>query len=598
MADYKAPLRDMRFVLNEVFEADKLWASLAGLQGAVDAETADAILQECGKIASEVLAPLNRNGDEVGSTWKDGAVTAAPGFKEAYQTYVDAGLNGLGGNPDFGGMGMPKTLVGQVEEMVQGANMSFGLAPMLTAGACLSLNAHGSLELKEKYLPNMYSGVWAGAMDLTEPHAGTDLGIIRTKAEPQADGSYAVSGTKIFITWGEHDMAENIIHLVLAKLPDAPAGPKGISLFLVPKFLVNEDGSLGEANTLSCGSIEHKMGSKGSATCVMNFDGAKGWLVGEENKGLACMFTMMNYERLGVGIQGIGAAEASYQSAVEYARDRIQSRAPTGAVAKDKAADPIIVHPDVRRMLMTMRAFNEGGRAFSTYVAKWLDIAKFSDNAEEKQHADAMLALLTPVAKAFLTDNALESAIAGQQVFGGHGFIREWGQEQYVRDIRITQIYEGTNGIQSLDLIGRKIAANNGAFYKLFEADINEFIASQAGNEAMAEFIEPLKAALENLNDLTQWVMDAAANNPNEIGAASVEYLHVFGYTALAYMWAKMSAVSLPKADDASGFYKAKLATSRFYMKRLLPRYIGLSAAVKGGSEPLFELDEELFATA
>ncbi|WP_286719076.1 acyl-CoA dehydrogenase C-terminal domain-containing protein [Thalassolituus sp. UBA2009] len=598
MAEYKAPLRDMRFVLNEVFEADKLWASLAGLQGAVDTETAEAILEECGKIASQVLAPLNRNGDEVGSTWKDGEVTAAPGFKEAYQTYVEAGLNGLGGNPDFGGMGMPKTLVGQVEEMVQGANMSFGLAPMLTAGACLSLNAHGSLELKEKYLPNMYSGVWAGAMDLTEPHAGTDLGIIRTKAEPQADGSYAVSGTKIFITWGEHDMAENIIHLVLAKLPDAPAGPKGISLFLVPKFLVNEDGSLGERNTMSCGSIEHKMGIKGSATCVMNFDGAKGWLVGEENKGLACMFTMMNYERLGVGIQGIGAAEASYQSAVEYARDRIQSRAPTGAVAKDKAADPIIVHPDVRRMLMTMRAFNEGGRAFSTYVAKWLDIAKFSDNAEEKQHADAMLALLTPVAKAFLTDNALESAIAGQQVFGGHGFIREWGQEQYVRDIRITQIYEGTNGIQSLDLIGRKIAANNGAFYKLFEADINAFIASQADNEAMAEFIEPLKAALENLNDLTQWVMDAAANNPNEIGAASVEYLHVFGYTALAYMWAKMSAVALPKADDASGFYKAKLATSRFYMKRLLPRYIGLSAAVKGGSEPLFELDEELFATA
>jgi len=598
MADYKAPLRDMRFVLNEVFEADKLWTSLAGLEGAVDIETADAILQECGKIASEVLAPLNRNGDEVGSTWKDGEVTAAPGFKEAYQTYVEAGLNGLGGNPDFGGMGMPKTLVGQIEEMVQGANMAFGLAPMLTAGACLSLSAHGSLELKEKYLPNMYSGVWAGAMDLTEPHAGTDLGIIRTKAEPQADGSYAVSGTKIFITWGEHDMAENIIHLVLAKLPDAPAGPKGISLFLVPKFLVNDDGSLGERNTLSCGSIEHKMGIKGSATCVMNFDGAKGWLVGEENKGLACMFTMMNYERLGVGIQGIGAAEASYQSAVEYARDRIQSRAPTGAVAKDKAADPIIVHPDVRRMLMTMRAFNEGGRAFSTYVAKWLDIAKFSDDAETKQHADAMLALLTPVAKAFLTDNALETAIAGQQVFGGHGFIREWGQEQYVRDIRITQIYEGTNGIQALDLIGRKVAANNGAFYKLFEADINEFIAFQADNEAMAEFIEPLKAALENLNDLTQWVMDAAANNPNEIGAASVEYLHVFGYTALAYMWAKMSAVSLPKADDASGFYKAKLATSRFYMKRLLPRYIGLSAAVKGGSEPLFELDEELFATA
>lgn len=596
MADYKAPLRDMRFVLNEVFEADKLWSSLAGLQGAVDIETAEAILEECGKIASQVLAPLNRNGDEVGSTWKDGEVTSAPGFKEAYQTYVEAGLNGLGGNPEFGGMGMPKTLVGQIEEMVQGANMSFGLAPMLTAGACLSVNAHGTQELKEKYLPNMYSGVWSGAMDLTEPHAGTDLGIIRTKAEPQADGSYKVTGTKIFITWGEHDMAENIIHLVLAKLPDAPAGPKGISLFLVPKILVNEDGSLGERNPMSCGSIEHKMGIKGSATCVMNFDGAKGWLVGEENKGLACMFTMMNYERLGVGIQGIGAAEASYQNAVAYARDRIQSRAPTGAVAKDKAADPIIVHPDVRRMLLTMKAFNEGGRAFSTYVGVWLDKAKFTDNDEERKHAEGMLALLTPVAKAFLTDNALESAIAGQQVFGGHGFIREWGQEQHVRDIRITQIYEGTNGIQALDLMGRKVVASNGALYRLFEQDVNDFIATQAGNEALSEFIEPLKAALENLNDLTQWVIDQAAGNPNEIGAASVEYLQVFGYTALAYMWAKMAAVALPNIADR--FYQGKVSTARFYVKRLLPRYIGLTAAVKGGAEPLFEMDEALFETA
>ena len=596
MAEYKAPLRDMRFVLNEVFEADKLWSSLAGLEGVVDVETAEAILEECGKIASQVLAPLNREGDEQGSTWKDGEVTAAPGFKEAYQTYIEAGLNGLGGNPEFGGMGMPKTLVGQMEEMVQGANMSFGLAPMLTAGACLSLNAHGSQELKEKYLPNMYSGVWSGAMDLTEPHAGTDLGIIRTKATPNADGSYDVTGTKIFITWGEHDMAENIIHLVLAKLPDAPAGPKGISLFLVPKILVNEDGSLGESNTMGCGSIEHKMGIKGSATCVMNFDGAKGWLVGDENKGLAAMFTMMNYERLGVGVQGIGAAEASYQNAVEYARDRIQSRAPTGAQAKDKAADPIIVHPDVRRMLMTSRAFTEGGRAFSTYVAKWLDIAKFTDNEDDRKHADAMLALLTPVAKAFLTDNALESAVAGQQVFGGHGFIREWGQEQYVRDIRITQIYEGTNGIQALDLMGRKVVGNNGAFYKLFEQDINEFIATQVDNEAMVEFIEPLKAALENLNDLTQWVIDSPQNNPNEVGAASVEYLQVFGYTAFAFMWAKMASVALNNADEA--FYKAKLGTARFFVKRLLPRYIGLTAAVKGGAEPLFELGEEMFETA
>ena len=596
MPEYKAPLRDMRFVLNEVFEADKLWSSLAGLQGAVDMETAEAILEECGKIASQVLAPINRDGDENSSTWENGEVTAAPGFKDAYQTYVEAGLNGLGGNPDFGGMGMPKTLVAQVEEMVQGSNMAFGLAPMLTAGACLSLNAHGSQELKEKYLPNMYSGVWSGAMDLTEPHAGTDLGIIRTKAEPNADGSYDITGTKIFITWGEHDMAENIIHLVLAKLPDAPAGPKGISLFLVPKFLVNEDGSLGERNAASCGSIEHKMGIKGSATCVMNYDGAKGWLVGEENKGLACMFTMMNYERLGVGIQGLGVAENSYQNAVAYARDRIQSRAPTGAVAKDKAADPIIVHPDVRRMLMTMRAFNEGGRAFSTYVASFLDTSKYSDDADQAKHAEQMVALLTPVTKAFMTDVALESAIAGQQVFGGHGFIREWGQEQHVRDLRITQIYEGTNGIQALDLMGRKIVGTNGSLFKLFEQDVNDFVAAQAGNEAAAEFIEPLKAAMENLADLTQWVIDQAQSNPNEIGAASVEYLHTFGYAAYAYMWAKMAVIALPKQDDS--FYKAKVETARFYVKRLLPRYIGLTATVKGGSESLYGLTDEMFETA
>ena len=595
MAEYKAPLRDMRFVLEEVFEVDKLWASLAGLEGAVDMETADAILGECGKIASEVLAPINREGDEAGSTWKDGEVTAAPGFKDAYETYVEAGLNGLGGNPDFGGMGMPKTLVAQVEEMVQGANMAFGLAPMLTAGACLSINAHGSQELKEKYLPNMYSGVWSGAMDLTEPHAGTDLGIIRTKAEPNADGSYDISGTKIFITWGEHDMAENIIHLVLAKLPDAPAGPKGISLFLVPKLMVNEDGSLGERNAMSCGSIEHKMGIKGSATCVMNFDGAKGWLVGEENKGLACMFTMMNYERLGVGIQGVGAAEASYQNAVEYAQDRIQSRAPTGAVAKDKAADPIIVHPDVRRMLLTMRSFNEAGRAFSTYVAGWLDRAKFTDNEDERRHADAMLALLTPVAKAFCTDTSLEAAIAGQQVFGGHGFIREWGQEQYVRDIRITQIYEGTNGIQALDLMGRKVVGNNGAFYNLFKQDVNDFIASQAGNAAAAEFIEPLVTAMADLDGLTQWVIEQAQSNPNEVGAASVEYLHVFGYVAYSYMWARMAVVAL---EGEGEFYQAKLATARFYNQRVLPRYLGLAGAVRGGAESLFEMDADWFQTA
>ena len=446
MSDYKAPLRDMRFVLNEVFQVSRLWAQLPGLADVIDEETAAAILEEAGKISGEVIAPLNRASDEQGCTWNDGAVTAPDGFAQAYQAFAEGGWVGVGGDPQYGGMGMPKAISAQVEEMVNAASLSFGLYPMLTAGACLSIKAHASEELKAAYLPNMYAGTWTGSMCLTEAHSGTDLGLIRTKAEPQADGSYKVSGSKIFITGGEHDLTENIIHLVLARLPDAPAGPKGISLFLVPKVLVNADGSLGENNALSCGSIEHKMGIKASATCVMNFDGATGWIVDAPNKGLAAMFTMMNYERLGVGIQGLAQGERSYQNAVEYARDRLQSRAPTGAQFKDKAADPIIVHPDVRRMLLTMKALNEGGRAFSSYVALQLDIAKYSEDAPTRQRAQDLVALLTPVAKAFLTDMGLETTIHGQQVFGGHGYIREWGQEQLVRDVRITQIYEGTNG--------------------------------------------------------------------------------------------------------------------------------------------------------
>ncbi|MDX1457548.1 MAG: acyl-CoA dehydrogenase C-terminal domain-containing protein [Marinobacter sp.] len=596
MADYQAPLRDMRFVLNEVFDAPAVWSSMPRLAENVDPDTADAILEEAGKITSGVLAPLNREADEQGCKWVDGEVTSPEGFKEAYQTIVEGGWNGLGGNPEFGGMGMPKMLVAQFEEMMQGANMAFGLAPMLTAGACLSLNAHGSQELKEKYLPNMYSGVWAGAMDLTEPHAGTDLGIIRTKAEPNDDGSYNVTGTKIFITWGEHDMAENIIHLVLAKLPDAPAGPKGISLFLVPKFMVNEDGSLGERNSFSCGSIEKKMGIKASATCVMNFDGAKGWLVGEPNKGLAAMFTMMNYERLGVGIQGIGAAEASLQSAREYALERIQSRAPTGPRQKDKAADPIIVHPDVRRMLLTMKGYVEGGRAFSTYVAQWLDISKYSDDDERRKHAEGMVALLTPVAKAFLTDRGLDTCILGQQVFGGHGFIREWGQEQLVRDCRITQIYEGTNGIQALDLMGRKVVANQGKLFELFAADVAKFIEDNSDDQALRPYLESLSAALERLSDVTEDVLKQAAETPDAIGAASVDYLDLFGLTAVAYMWAKMVKVAAAKAEgDTSGFYTGKLKTARFYFDRLLPKTVSLAEGIRSGSEAMMALTDEEF---
>ncbi|WP_417703782.1 acyl-CoA dehydrogenase C-terminal domain-containing protein [Pseudomonas sp.] len=592
MADYKAPLRDMRFVLNEVFEVSKLWAELPALAEVVDADTASAILEEAGKVTAGSIAPLNRSGDEEGCSWEGGAVKTPAGFPEAYQTYAEGGWVGVGGSPEFGGMGMPKVIGAQVEEMVNSANLSFGLYPMLTAGACLSILNHASEELKAQYLPNMYAGVWAGSMCLTEPHAGTDLGIIRTKAEPQADGSYKISGTKIFITGGEHDLTENIIHLVLAKLPDAPAGPKGISLFIVPKVMVNADGSLGEKNALGCGSIEHKMGIKASATCVMNFDGATGYLVGEVNKGLNAMFTMMNYERLGVGIQGLALGERSYQSAIEYARERIQSRAPTGPVAKDKAADPIIVHPDVRRMLLTMKALNEGGRAFSSYVAMQLDTAKYSEDKETAKRADELVALLTPVAKAFLTDMALETTVHGQQIFGGHGFIREWGQEQLVRDCRITQIYEGTNGIQSLDLMGRKIVGSGGSFYKHLADEIKAFIAAADAN--LDEFTKPLAAAVQNLDDLTAWVLDRAKNNPNEIGAASVEYLQVFGYTAYAYMWALMARAALGK-EAQDEFYASKLGTARFYFARLLPRIHSLSASVKAGSESLYLLDAAQF---
>ncbi|RRW17116.1 acyl-CoA dehydrogenase [Stutzerimonas stutzeri] len=592
MADYQAPLRDMRFVLNEVFDAPKLWQALPALAEVVDAETADAILEEAGKITANSIAPLNRSGDEEGCRWDAGAVSTPTGYREAYQLYAEGGWVGVGGDPAFGGMGMPKVISAQVEEMMNSASLAFGLYPMLTSGACLSIYAHASEELKQKYLPNMYAGAWSGSMCLTEPHAGTDLGIIRTKAEPQADGSYKVSGTKIFITGGEHDLTDNIIHLVLAKLPDAPAGSRGISLFLVPKVLVNDDGSLGERNSLSCGSIEHKMGIQASATCVMNFDGATGWMVGEPNKGLAAMFTMMNYERLGVGIQGLATGERSYQSAIEYARDRIQSRAPTGPVAQDKAADPIIVHPDVRRMLLTMKALNEGGRAFSSYVALQLDIAKFSDDEAARQRAEAQVALLTPVAKAFLTDMGLETTVHGQQVFGGHGFIREWGQEQLVRDCRITQIYEGTNGIQALDLVGRKIVGSGGTMYQAFVDEIRAFVASAGAD--LREFTEPLKAALDNLDELTAWVIDQAKANPNEIGAASVEYLHVFGYTAYAYMWARMAAVALAKQGEGD-FYQSKLGTARFYFARLLPRIHSLTASVKAGSESLYLLDAAQF---
>lgn len=591
MAEYRAPLKDMQFVLKEVFDTQKLWNELPGLAGTVDVETADAIMEEAAKITAEVIAPLNREADEQGSKWKEGEVTAPDGFKDAYKLFCEGGWNGLGGNPEYGGMGMPKTLTAHVEEMLQAASISFGLAPMLTAGACLSINAHASDELKNKYLPNMYSGEWAGAMDLTEPHAGTDLGIIRSSAKPNADGSYQISGSKIFITWGEHDMADNIIHLVLARLPDAPKGPKGISLFIVPKIMVNDDGSLGERNAVSCGSIEKKMGIKGSATCVMNFDNAKGWLVGEPNQGLACMFTMMNYERLVVGIQGLGAAERSWQNAIEYARERLQSRSPSGVVEPEKAADPIIVHPDVRRMLLTMRAYTEGSRALNHYTAMCLDRSKFGEGDEQKR-GEALMALLTPVTKAFVTDKALDCTVMGQQVFGGHGYLREWGQEQLVRDVRICQIYEGTNGVQAMDLTGRKVVANGGQFVELFAEDINNFIA-ESGDD-LSEFTGPLSAALVELQQSTQFILDHAKQDPALIGASANDYLHQFGHVAHAYMWARMAGASMEKLDSDS-FYESKLAVARFYYARLLPQAQAHKNNIQAGSDTLMSLTADLF---
>jgi len=594
MADYKAPLRDMRFVLNEVFEVAKLWAQLPALAETVDAETVEAILEEAGKVTARSIAPLSRGADEEGCHWNNTVVTTPEGFPQAYQTYAEGGWVGVGGDPEFGGMGMPKAVSAQVEEMVNSASLAFGLYPMLTAGACLSINAHASEELKTTYLPNMYAGVWAGSMCLTEPHAGTDLGIIRTKAEPQADGSYAISGTKIFITGGEHDLTENIIHLVLAKLPDAPAGPKGISLFLVPKFMVNADGSLGERNPVSCGSIEHKMGIQASATCVMNFDQAIGYLVGEPNKGLAAMFTMMNYERLGVGIQGLATGERSYQNAVEYARDRLQSRAPTGPQAKDKVADPIIVHPDVRRMLLTMKAANEGGRAFSTYVAMQLDTAKFSEDAETRQRAESLVALLTPVAKAFLTDLGLETTVHGQQIFGGHGYIREWGQEQLVRDVRITQIYEGTNGIQALDLLGRKVLGDGGKKLQKLAGMLTAFVEENEGSEELAPMLDVLGKAAQQAGTLTMVIGQKAMQNSDEANAAAVDYLRYIGHVTYAYLFALMSKAALEQialGNDKDGFHKAKLQTAKFYYAKLFPETKALAATIKAGNEPM-EVDD------
>lgn len=602
MAEYKVPLKDMSFLLYEVFKADEMWQKLPKLAEQVDKDTAQAILQECAKIAEQELDPIARQGDEIGVSFNEGVVTTAPGYKEAFNTYAEGGWTALGGDVNYGGMGMPKMLTALHEEMLCSADISFALYPVLTAGAALSLAKHGSEALKQRYLTRMYAGDWSASMCLTEAHSGSDLGIIRTKAIPQEDGSYNITGNKIFITGGEHDLTENIIHLVLAKLPDAPAGPRGISLFLVPKFHVNEDETLGEHNNVSCGSIEHKMGIHASATCVMNFDDSKGYLVGELNKGLACMFTMMNFERIGVGIQGLGAAVRSYQNALEYAKDRLQGRAldskEKGVKNPNQEADSIMVHGDVRRMLLNMKALNEGSRGLSSYISMQLDYATYGEG-EEQAKGEALVALMTPVAKAFFTDLGFENTVAGQQVFGGHGFIREWGQEQLVRDARITQIYEGTNGIQAMDLLVRKVASSKGALLNVFADEVSAYIETNKNDAAMAEFITPLGEALTDLTELTDDLLTKSQANINELGASANDYLHVFGYTAMAYIWARMAQVSLTQKDNngdsGDDFYQSKLHTARYYFTRLLPRRISLIASAKSGCDCLFAIEDELF---
>lgn len=584
MPEYKAPLRDMRFLIDHVFDFHGRYAEL----GASDAspDMVSAILDEGARFCENVLAPLNRSGDEEGCHFDNGVVTTPTGFKQAFAQYVEGGWHGLAADPAYGGQGLPSSLGLVISEMIGSSNTSWGMYPGLTHGAMSAIHAHGTEEQKHTYLSKLTAGQWTGTMCLTEAHCGTDLGIIKTRAVPQADGSYAVTGSKIFISAGEHDMSENIIHLVLAKLPDAPAGTKGISLFIVPKFLPDASGEAGERNGVSCGSIEHKMGIKASATCVLNFDGAKGFLIGEANKGLNCMFTMMNHARLGTGMQGLCLGEASFQGAIKYANDRLQMRSLTGPKAPEKAADPIIVHPDVRRMLLTMKAFNEGNRALTYFTAQLLDTEHLSRDETARQEAEDLLAFLTPICKAFMTDTGLEVTNHGMQVFGGHGFIREWGMEQLVRDCRIAPIYEGTNGIQALDLLGRKVLGSQGKLLRGFTRIVHKFCVANAGHPQLDGYVAQLDGLNRQWGELTTQVGMAAMKNPDEVGAASVDYLMYSGYIILAYLWLRMALVAQAQLDSDQGdadFCRAKLATCEFYFKRLLPRTMAHRAAVEAG---------------
>ena len=595
MPIYKAPVDDALFLLNDVFHLDH-YGNLPGFSDA-SPDVVEAVLREAAKFSEEVLTPLNRVGDKEGcKRAPDGSVATPKGFKDAYNKIVEGGWTGISVPSELGGQGLPATLTEIVNEFFCSANMAFAMYPGLTQGAIAALLVHASAELKTKYLPKMVEGVWTGTMNLTEPHCGTDLGLLRSKAVKQPNGSYKISGTKIFISAGEHDLSENIIHLVLARIEGAPAGTKGISLFVVPKILVKDDGSLGSRNAVSCGSIEEKMGIHGNSTCVMNYDGAIGWLIGEENRGLNAMFTMMNEARLGVGVQGLALSEVAYQNAAAYAKERLQGRSISGVKFPDKAADPIIVHPDVRRALMSIRAFNEAGRALVMWTALKSDVAHRSDDEKERQSADDHMGLLTPVIKGVLTDGGFANAVMAQQIFGGHGYIAENGMEQFVRDARIAQIYEGANGIQALDLVGRKLGKDGGRAIMAFFNEVQTYLKERANSDDMNVYLKPLGQSLAHLQEASMWFMQNAMAKPDNAGAGSYDYMHLFGLVALGYMWCRIAEAVLVKKGNASAQrMTAKLVTARFFMERMLPETATRLARIQAGAASTMELPADAF---
>jgi acyl-CoA dehydrogenase len=597
MPAYKAPVDDVLFLLNDVFQIER-YNNLPGFADATP-DTVEAILIEGAKICEEILAPLNRTGDLEGcKRHDDGRVTTPNGFKDAYQAFAQGGWIGLAMPAEYGGQGLPYTLNVVINEFAIAANTALAMYPGLTMGAVAALLVHGSDEQKTTYVPRMIEGRWTGTMNLTEPQCGTDLGLIKTRAVPKGDGSYAISGTKIFISAGEHDLAENIVHLVLARIEGAPEGTKGISLFIVPKFLVNADGSLGEHNGVSCGSIEHKMGIHGNATCVMNYDGARGWLVGEANRGLNAMFVMMNEARLAVGVQGLALSDVAYQNAVQYAKDRLQGRALTGAKSPDKAADPIIVHPDIRRNLLAIKAFNEAARALVLWTALKSDVAHRSEDEKERQSADDHMGLMTPVLKGVLTDFGFDNAVKAQQVYGGHGYIAESGMEQFVRDARIAQIYEGANGIQAMDLVGRKLPREGGRAVMAFFNEVGAFCQEHAGDDGMKPYVAPLQQALAHLQQATMWFMQNAMAKPDNAGAGAYDYMHLMGLVAMGYMWARMAKVAHEKKAHGNGVaarMDAKLLTGRFFMERMLPETGAHLARISSGADAVMTMPAEMF---